>query len=188
MIRTASLLTALALAGAAPLAAQQVLQPRTAAADPVRDTIRRDLLTVRDSASRVDAAIARLPIELRNTSAAVLESRARQLAAACAATGRTVPGVRAHLAAAAVPAAQARAWRDSVLASLDRLGPVLSECDRTFAAMGVSGKGEEVRGYGWSRSRPVDRALRSYERAALRLAAALQIDYTPRPAAPARSR
>lgn len=171
------------MAWAPNLAAQTIVRPELPL-DSARSSLRDALLVLRDSLSSIDAAAGRLQRDYRQASAASLVSRARVMTDACARSARTVPPTRqAVIAAEASNEVRLKRQRQLVQA-MAQLNDALARCQSSFGAMGKSGQGERVRGYGNDRAVRVQAALRKYERVAGEFLAAMGIKVTPRGASP----
>jgi hypothetical protein len=134
---------------------------------------------MRDTLAEVSGSIARLQRDFRKASLQVLVSRARQLAADCAAAKRRVPSTRAMIASAPAKSKfvvdeQKRAGNE-----LTRLESELTRCVSEFEALGTPDKGEEVRGYGNRRASPIKAQIRRYDAAITGLFSALEIPHRP---------
>jgi hypothetical protein len=165
------------------LAAQTVVRPE-APLDPARSSLRDALLVLRDSLSSIDAAAGRLQRDYRQASAASLVSRARVMTDACARSARTVPPTRQAVVAADASSDVRLKRQRELVQALAQLHDALNRCQSSFGAMGQSGQGEQVRGYGNDRAVRVQAALRKYERVAGEFLAAMGIKVTPRGATP----
>ncbi len=177
MKRTAVLL-ALCLAAGPSLRAQAIVRP-AAPLDAGRVRLRDAMLNLRDSLITINGAAARLQRDFRNTSAAALTARAREIARACVRSTHVLPATRDVIAAAAAPAGARRRTQTDILRSLDSLETALARCDSEFGALSSPGKGEEVRGYGNRRAESVLRALGDYDSAARNFFMAWEIEVRP---------
>ena len=182
MTRSLMLLFSLATAPVA-LNAQAVVRP----ASPLRPAhvpVREAMLVLRDSLMTVNGAAARLQRDFRETSDAALTSHARGIANACARSVRTLAATRKTVAAAEADDRARLNTRAAVLRGLDSLASELTKCSDEFAAMGLPGKGEEVRGYGNRRAEPILKALYDYDATAARFFKAWGMDVRPLGARP----
>lgn len=178
-------LLVLSLFVAAPVAAgaQAVVMP-TAPLDAARTHVRDAMLLLRDSLMTVNGAAAALHRDFRQTSGAVLTTRAREVSAACARSVRTIGPTREAVAAAQATNPVPVKTRDALVRSLDSLSIELNHCVSEFGAMAAPGKAEEVRGYGIRRSEPILKALSDYDRAANSFFATWGIEVRPLGARP----
>lgn len=160
------ILLPLLMLAAAPvsLRAQTVIVPAKPL-DAPRAKVRDALLVLRDSLITLNAATARLQRDYRHTSTALLSQRARTIADACARSGRVIPGTRSVVSDMPGDSKLRQRTREGLLQSMDSLNAMMGRCHAEFSAMGVPGKGEEVRGYGNRRAEPIIAALHDYDAA-----------------------
>jgi hypothetical protein len=165
------------------LSAQAVVMP-TAPLDAARTRVRDAMLVLRDSLMTINGATARLQRDFRQTSAAVLTTRAREVSNACARAVRTIGPTKQVVAAARATNPVPVRSRNALVSSLDSLNGQLSRCATEFGGMAEPGRAEEVRGYGIRRSEPVLKALDDYDRTAEAFFATWGIEVRPLGARP----
>jgi hypothetical protein len=162
---TRSIILAAALAtGVVPAArAQGMVVPNTpltreqqAALDAIRD--------VRDSVVAASSLLAGLQRDMDRKPAPTLEEQARRITAQCSAAERQRVVSRKALAAQKFPDQGMRNGQKAMLTSMDQLKAPLGKCNTTYAPLGAAGKGEEMRDYGVSRSRPIVAGFSDFER------------------------
>jgi hypothetical protein len=173
MIRT-SLVMALALAGAAPAAAQYV--SKKAPLTLGQQQSQRAVMLFRDSLVAAQGALAALERDYEKASAALLESRAATIADRCAAAARTLPVARQLLVGAELQGPEQDRGRRDMLAALDRTRPVLGDCEKTYRPMGARGRGEEVRAYGNMRAKPIKKELSRFDQSVYSFARAMGLE------------
>lgn len=156
------LLVTLALAGASPLAGQQMVT-KQAKLSAGQDQAQRAVMLFRDSVVAAQAALSNLERDYQKASPANLESRAATIARRCSGALRTLPTARHLLATAEATTPEQERGRDDMLKAMDRTKPVLGDCQRAFEPLGQQGKGEEVRGYGNQRAKPIKKGLSQFE-------------------------
>ena len=178
------LTTLLAIAAAPALDAQAALVLPEQPLDSNRAAARDAIYVLRDSLQTVIAAIARLERDFRSTSVQSLTSRARELHGSCAAAERNVAPVRKVVGATATASKLQRREQVHLDAALGSLAGVLETCRTEFERLGTRGNGEEVRGYGNRRARPVRAEIMRYESAADGFFRALEIPNRPLGARP----
>jgi hypothetical protein len=143
--------------------AQQVITPTTRAPlSPEKAKIHTALVTLRDSLLAVQTAGGRLERDLRNSSDAVLRSRARTMSAACASSSRAAASAQQTVSASPEPAKDPRKTRQALLASLKDLRASLDKCTTDFTSYVDPAHADELRGYGVSRSGKTDDAIQRY--------------------------
>lgn len=173
-------LAGLLLVGSAPaLRAQAAMVLPEKELDAERLRLRDSVYVMRDTLSEVSASVARLQRDFRLASAPVLVSRARALAANCAAARRRVPHTRAMIAAAPIKTTFALEQQKRTATELTRLESELDRCVKEFEAMSMPDKGEEVRGYGNRKAAPIQAQIRKYDAAIAGFFNALQIPHRP---------
>jgi hypothetical protein len=139
---------------------------------------------LRDTLFVVSSAAARLRRDFRTTSAASLESRAREMRDACAATGRNIATPRAVLAETASDSPLSEREKVRLLAAYDALARSAERCVEEFRPLAEPGSGEEVRGYGNRRAATMVEGIREYERALDSYFRSMRIPNRPRGAKP----
>ena len=165
-MRMLVVLAALALAGAAPCAAQsQIVPSGPKALSPEQEQAQKGIMLLRDSVLTVASALRQFQRDYAQASPRTLEAWARNAADRCAAAGRTVPVARALVASGNfVPTEMAKGQKDLV-AAIDRTSKTFRSCDDTFRPLAERGKGEEVRAYGNRRAEPLIKDLQKLEAA-----------------------
>jgi hypothetical protein len=147
--------------GASPAAAQQVIKKPVF--DSVQTSLRTTLYALRDSLMLVDAASARLVRDRTSASDALLGSRARSIAARCAAAGLMAGLSREKVVQAGRPVPD----REGALPRLDRalteLKTQMEGCTTEFTGLATAQKAGELRDYGIGRGAKVQQAIRRYE-------------------------
>jgi hypothetical protein len=133
-------------------------------------------MLLRDSVSAAQGALANLERDYQKASAANLEGRAANITRRCAGALRTLPTARHLLATAELTTPEHERGRDDMLKSMDRTKPVLDDCRRTFEPLSQQGKGEEVRGYGNQRAKPITKGLSQFEGSVPPFSRALGLD------------
>lgn len=172
---TRSLVLSLAfLATSTPLWAQAAVVPKAvltaqqqAALTAIRD--------VRDSVVVTSSLLAALQRDLAQKPAPTLETQARRITAQCEATERQRVSSRKLLAAQKFPDKTMLQGQKNMLASMDRLQKPLATCGTVWSPLSHEGKGEEVRGYGISRSKPIVAGLNAFERSVVDVSKDLQL-------------
>lgn len=178
MNRPIAMAVVLGVVAAAPAVGQQASQmivphtPPTAAQDAALNAIR----DVRDSVVAANALLAGLQRDLAQQPAASLEEQARRIAAQCTAAERQRVDSRKRLAEQTFPEKGMQDGQRGMLASMDQLKKPLATCRTTWEPMGKPGKGEEVRGYGVSRSRPIVNGFNDFERKVLSQSKKMKLD------------
>lgn len=167
------------LAGAAPLSAQTVVRP-----DPVLDSahaaVRDALGDFRDSLQTIEAAGARLQRGTHGASAAWIRARARQMAAACAASQRILPTTRDGIRAGVWQTARERAAQADLLKAFEVLGAKLRWCQERFAPPSDAAGIEAIRNSGNYWRGQLSAALTDYDRAAGYFLSTLGIKVRPK--------
>jgi hypothetical protein len=176
MSRTCLILAAMLCARS--LVAQTVVRPEPPL-DSARVTLRDALISLRDSLSSIHAAAGRLQRDYRESSAASLLSRAMVMREACARSSRTVPPTKEVVAASKASTDLRRKRQRELVEALDQLRVALTRCEADFGAMGKSGQGEQVRGYGNDRAGRTQAAIRKYSWVAESFLAAMGIKVAP---------
>jgi hypothetical protein len=170
------LLIALVLAGAAPCAAQQHVTPAKKELSPAQEQAQKGIMLLRDSVLGAQSALRQLQRDYQQAAPRTLESWARQIADRCTAAQRTVPVARALVSAGEfVPREMVKGQKDLVTA-IDRTVSPLKDCETTFMPLSAQGKGEEVRAYGNSRAKSIQKELEKYHQAVLNAARSLDLD------------
>jgi hypothetical protein len=174
MMRFTMVVTTLALGSAHSLQAQGMFvpnapltAPQQAALDAIRDT--------RDSVVAAAGLLAALQRDMERKTPAALEGQARAIVAQCEAAERQRVASRRNLAAQAFDDPTMAKGQQGMLASMDRLKDPLAKCRATYAPLGAAGKGEEMRGYGVHRSRPIVAGLSEFERNVVALSKELRL-------------
>lgn len=162
MTRSIAIALTLVLGTAATAAAQGMVVPnapltaeQTAALNAIRDA--------RDSVVLASSLLASLQRDLKSRPAASLEDLARRIDTQCGAAERQRRASRKQLAAQQFTEPTMLRGQKRMLASMDELKKPLTACRSTWAPLGAAGKGEEVRGYGISRSRSIVLGLNTFE-------------------------
>ena len=175
MTRPAVLL-ALVLAGAAPCAAQQMINNGPKQLTPEQAQAQKGIILLRDSVVAAQGALRQLQRDYAKASPITLEAWARQVADRCAAAARTAPVARQLVAGGSfVPAAMAKGQKTMVEA-IDQVAPALGDCTSTFKPLAEAGKGEEVRAYGNARAKPLLKRLDKFDQAVHQSVQAMQLD------------
>lgn len=170
-----SLLLSLAfLAPAAPLWAQAAVVPKTAltAQQQAALTAIRDL---RDSVLVTSSLLASLQRDLAQKPGPSLEALAGHITIQCEASERQRVSSRKLLASQAFTDKVMLQGQKNMLASMDQLQKPLATCGAVWSPLAQSGKGEEVRGYGISRSKPIVAGLNAFERSVVDVSKDLQL-------------
>lgn len=111
--------------------------------------------SLNDSVNAASAAIATLQRDLDTKKPDMLEAQARAVRDRCAATeGQRLRSIDSLKAQSFTTDAEKGGQRD-MLASMKTLKTPLDKCASVFGPLSAAGKGEEVRGYAISRSKPV---------------------------------
>ena len=166
-------LASLLLVAAAPSARAQVVVPTTltveqqAALEAIRD--------LRDSVTVAKSLLAGLQRDIDQKPGSALEEQARRIAAQCSVAERQRVNSRASLAAQVFPGADATTGQKKMIASMDRLKKPLATCGTTYLPLSKPGKGEEMRGYGVSRSKPVVAGFSDFEKTVVSLAKQMKL-------------
>lgn len=155
-------LAILCLAAPLTLTAQTVLKTEPPL-DSARSDLRDVLVILRDSLQAVNGAAVRLQRDVRQTSSASLLSRARALRDACTGSGPALGVARGEVHSLRVPQADRAKSRRELMKALNRLEAALTRCGTDFAAMSREGQAETVRGYSYTRSLRIQKAMQDYE-------------------------
>jgi hypothetical protein len=123
--------------------------------------------TLRDSVVAAGGALAALRRDMDTKTAGALEGQARLITERCDAAERQRATSIKQLKAQSFPEAGMTQGQQSMLSSMEKLKTPLARCRKTFKPLGEQGKGEEVRGYGISRSAPVVNGFDAFERTVL---------------------
>jgi hypothetical protein len=143
--------------------AQQVVTPNTRAPlSPEKAKIHTALVTLRDSLLVVQTAGGRLERDLRNSSDAVLRSRARTISGACASSSRAAASAQQTVSASPEPVKDPKKTRQALLASFKDLRAALDKCTTDFTSYIDPAHAEDLRGYGVSRSSKTEDAIQRY--------------------------
>ncbi len=170
-----SLVLSLALlAPAVPLWAQAAVVPKSAltAQQQAALTAIRDL---RDSVVVTSSLLASLQRDLAQKPAPSLEALAGRITSQCEASERQRVSSRKLLASQKFTDKVMLQGQKNMLASMDQLQKPLATCGAVWRPLSQSGQGEEVRGYGISRSKPVVAGLNAFERSVVDVSKDLQL-------------
>jgi hypothetical protein len=172
-----AVLFALALAGAAPAAAQQpIMKSGPKVLSPDQAQAQQGIILLRDSVVAAKMALAQLQRDYAAAGDRTLEGWAGQIVSSCGAAERTAPVARQLVAAGSfVPAQMERGQRD-MLAAIDRTRATLAECRDTFSPLAQPGKGEQIRGYGNATAKPLIKKLDKFDQAVHNAVRALELD------------
>lgn len=122
---------------------------------------------LRDSVTAAGSAIAFLNRDLASRPAPALEQQAALIADRCAAAERQRDTSLALLKAQEFPDTIAQKGQRRMLASMSQLKAPLKQCIDTYRPLASAGKGEEVRGYGVTRGKPIVKGLNAFEHSVL---------------------
>lgn len=173
MMRTYALAGLFLVAGTHAARGQGVVVPTTlnneqqAALEAIRD--------LRDSVVLANSLLAGLTRDINQKPASALEEQARRIAAQCSVAERQRVNSRTKLAAQKFSGADATSGQKRMIANMDRLKQPLAECNTTYLPLSKPGKGEEMRGYGISRSKPVVAGFTDFEKSVVALAKEMQL-------------
>lgn len=120
--------------------------------------------TLRDSVVAAGGALAALRQDMDQKPANALEAQARLIADRCEAAERQRVVSAKQLRAQSFSEAEMSKGQQAMLSSMDKLKAPLTTCRTTYTPLSAPGKGEEVRGYGISRSKPVISGFDAFER------------------------
>lgn len=175
-MKTHHLILALALAGAAPGAAQQRPVPSEKVLSPAQEQAQKGIMLLRDSVLGAQSALRQLERDYQQAAPRTLESWARQIADRCAGAQRTVPVARALVSAAEFVQREMVKGQQDMIKAMDRTSVTLGDCETTFAHLAAEGKGEEVRAYGNRRAQPLRKDLERYDQAVHQAVRVLDLD------------
>jgi hypothetical protein len=173
MTRIYALAGLLLVAGTQAARGQGVTVPTTltgeqqAALEAIRD--------LRDSVVAANSLLAGLTRDINQKPASALEEQARRIAAQCSVAERQRVSSRTKLAAQRFPGADATSGQKRMIANMDRLKQPLAACGTTYLPLSKPGKGEEMRGYGISRSKPVVAGFTDFEKSVVALSKEMQL-------------
>jgi hypothetical protein len=174
-----ALVPAAAAVRATPLAAQATAVLPDKPLDAPHAKAKTTLVALRDSLLAINSGLARLQRDYQQASPITLEARARVIQQACTGAGRTIPDARSAAGALSASSPSLRKVQADLVRGMERLQTALTGCDRQWGAMGQSGKGEEVRGYGQRRSQPLAEALREFDTQFQRFARGFGLNIRP---------
>jgi hypothetical protein len=175
-MKTYHVVTALVLAGAAPLAAQQAVMPAKKVLSPAQEQAQKGIMLLRDSVLGAQSALQQLERDYQQAAPRTLESWARRIADRCAAAQRTVPVSRALVSAGEFVQREMIQGQKDMVRAIDRTVATLKHCEATFTPLSEPGKGEEVRAYGNSLATPIRKDLEKYNKAVKDAARSLDLD------------
>lgn len=135
--------------------------------------------SLNDSVNAAGGAIAALQRDLEQKTPGVLESQARLVRDRCAATEvQRVRSIDTLKAQVFVTETEKRGQRD-MLASMTKLKASLDKCESVFGPLAEQGKGEEVRDYAISRSKPVVKGFKEFNRTVVDLSKKMSLPVRP---------
>ncbi|HEU4829825.1 MAG TPA: hypothetical protein VFT04_11585 [Gemmatimonadales bacterium] len=176
--------TLVMLCSAASLEAQATMVLPDKPLPPEHARIQAAAYVLRDTLFAVTGAAARLHRDFRHTSDASLMSRAREIADACAASGRNVAAPRTVLGETPTTSRLQETEKKRLLGAFDDLASAAAKCASRFVELAKPDKGDEVRGYGNRDAQAMVAEIRRYEAALDGYFRAMRIPNRPRGARP----
>lgn len=173
-------LTLSLFASAASLDAQATMVLPDKPLPPEHARVQDAAYVLRDTLYAVTGAAARLNRDFRQTSDALLLSRAREMTLACAAVARNITPPRTVLTETPTDTRLREREKQRLLGAFDDLAGAAAVCASRFEALSAQPKGDEIRGYGNRDAAVMVREIREYESALDGYFRAMNIPNRPR--------